>query len=52
METIINNHNKNILGKTLSIDTSTSNCRNKEDGTLNGQCQLGEVTYESTLTKK
>ena len=52
MKTIINNHNKNILGMTLSINTSTCNCRNKEDGTLNGQWQIGEVTCESPLTKK
>ena len=32
------------------IDTSTCNCRNKEDCPLNGQCQIGEVVYESTLT--
>ena len=50
MKTIINNHNKNILGKKPSIDTSTCNCRNKEDYPLNGQCQIGEVVYESTLT--
>ena len=50
MKTIINNHNKNILGKKPSIDTSTCNCRNKEDCPLNGQCQIGEVVYESTLT--
>ena len=50
MKIIINNHNKNILGKKPSIDTSTCNCRNKEDYPLNGQCQIGEVVYESTLT--
>ena len=43
MKTVIINHNKNILGKKLSIDTSTSNCRIKEDCPLNGQCQIGEV---------
>ena len=48
-KTIINNHNKNILGKNPSIDTSTCNCRNKEDCSLNGQCQIGAVVYESTL---
>ena len=41
MKTIINNHNKNILGKKSSIDTSTCNCQNKEDCSLNGQCQIG-----------
>ena len=50
MKIIINNHNKNILEKKPSIDTSTCNCRNKEDYPLNGQCQIGEVVYESTLT--
>ena len=50
MKTIINNCNKNILGKKPSIDTSTCNCWNKEDCLLNGQCQIGEVVYESTLT--
>ena len=50
MKTIIKNHNKNILGKKPSVDTSTYNCRNKEDCLLNGQCQIGEVVYESTLT--
>ena len=50
MKTIIIHHNKNILGKKLSIDTSTCNCPNKEDCPVNGQCQIGEVVYESTLT--
>ena len=52
METIINNHNKNILGRKPLIDTSTCNCRSKEDCPLIGQCQIGEVVYESTLTSK
>ena len=46
MKTITNNHHKNILGNKPSIDTSNCNCRNK----INGQCQIGEVVYESTLT--
>ena len=46
----INNHNKNILGKKPSTDTSTCNCRNKEDFPSNGQCQIGEVVYGSTFT--
>ena len=50
MKTIINNHNKNILGKKPSINTSTCNCRNKEACSLNGQCQIGEVVYEGTLS--
>ena len=50
MKTIINNHNKNILGKKPSINTLTCNCRNKEACLLNGQCQIGEVAYEGTLS--
>ena len=50
MKTIIVNHNKNILEKKPSIDTSTCNCRNKEDCPLYGQCQKREVVYESTVT--
>ena len=50
MKTIINNHNKNILGMKPSISTSTSNCRNKEACPLNGQFQTGEVVYEGTLS--
>ena len=50
MKTMIKNHNKNIFGKKLSIDASTSNYRNKKDCPLNGQCQIGEIVYESTLT--
>ena len=50
MKTIINNHYKNILGKKPSINTSTCNCRNKEACSLNGQCQIGEVVYEVTLS--
>ena len=50
MKTIINNHNKNILEKKPSIDTSNWNCQNKEDCPLNGQCQIGEAVYESTFT--
>ena len=50
MKTIVNNHNKNILGKKSSIDTSTCNCRNKGDCPLNGQYQIVKVVYESTLT--
>ena len=52
MKTIINNHNKNIIGKKPSINTSTCNCRNKEACPLNGQCQIGEVVYESTQITK
>ena len=50
MKTLINNHDKKILGKKPSIDTSTRNCRNKVDCPLNGQCQIGEIVYKSTLT--
>ena len=50
MKTIINNHSKNILGKQPSINTSTCNCRNKEACLLNGQCQLGKIVYEGTLS--
>ena len=50
MKTIITNHNKNILGKKPSINISHCNCRNKEACLLNGQCQIGEVVYESTLS--
>ena len=50
MKKTINNHNKNILGKKPSMDTSTCNCRNKEDCPLDGQCQIGQIVYESTLT--
>ena len=50
MKTIINNYNKNILGKKPSIDTSICNCPNKEVCPLNAQCQIGEVVYESNLT--
>ena len=46
----INNLNKNILGKRPSINTWTCNCRNKEACPLNGQCQIGEVVYEGTLS--
>ena len=50
MKIIINNHNKNILGKKPSINISTCNCRNKEACPLNGQCRIGEVVYEGTLS--
>ena len=50
MKTIINNHNKNILGKKPSINTSTCNYRYKEAFLLNGQCQIGEVVYEGTIS--
>ena len=50
MKTIINNHDKNILGEKPSINTSTCNGRNKEACPLNGQCQIGEVVYEITLS--
>ena len=50
MKTITNNHNKSILGKKPSIDTSTCNFRNKEDCQLKGQCKIEQVVYESTLT--
>ena len=50
MKTVIKNHNKNILGKKPLIDTSTCNYRNKKDCPLNGQCQIGEIVYKSTLT--
>ena len=51
MKTITNNHNKNILGKKPSIDTSNCNFRSKKDFLLNGQCQIGEIVYQSTLTR-
>ena len=50
MKAIITSHNKNILGKKPSINRSNCNCRNKEACPLNGQCQIGEVVYESTLS--
>ena len=50
MKTITNNHNKNVLGKKPSINTSTWNCRNKEACPLNGQCQTREVVYEGILS--
>ena len=50
MKTIINNHNKNILGKKPSISTSTFNFRCKEACPLNGQCQIGEVVYKGTIS--
>ena len=50
METIVNNPDKNILGKKPSINTSTCNCRNKEACTLNRQCQIVEIVYEGTLS--
>ena len=50
MKTIINNHNKNILGKKPSINTSTCNYRYKEACPLNGQCQIGEVVYKGTIS--
>ena len=42
MKTIINNQNKNILGRKSSINTSTCNCQSKETCPLSGQCQIGE----------
>ena len=50
MKTIINIHNKNILGKKPSVNTSTCNYRNEEACLLNKQCQIGEVVYEGTLS--
>ena len=50
IETIINNHNNNILGKKPSVNTSSCNCRNREAWPLNGQCQIGEVVYEGNLS--
>ena len=51
MKTIINNHNKNILGRKLSINMSSCNCWNKEACSLNGQCQIWEVVYKGTLPR-
>ena len=50
MKTIINKHNKNILEKEPSINRSTCNCRNKEVFPLNGLCQIGEISFEGTLS--
>ena len=50
MKTIINHHNKNILGKKPSTNTWTSNFRNTEACPLNGQCQIEEAVYEGTLS--
>ena len=51
MKTLINNHNKNILGNKPSINTSTCNCRNKESCPLNGKYQIW-VVYKGTLSSK
>ena len=51
MKTIINDHNKNILGNKPSINASPCNCRNKEAYPFNGQCQIGKVVYEGTLSR-
>ena len=50
MKTIINNHNKKVLGSKPSTNTSTCNCRIKEAGPLNGQCQIGEIVYAGTFS--
>ena len=50
MKTIINNCNKNILGKKPSINRSTCNCRNKEACLLNWEWQIGKAFYEGTLS--
>ena len=50
MRAIINYHNKNILGKKPSINTSTYSCQNKKACSLNGKCHIGEVVYEVTLS--
>ena len=50
MKTLINNYDKNILGKKRSINRSICNCRNEEPCPLNGQCQIGEVVFEGTLS--
>ena len=50
MKTIINKYNKNILGKKPSIRTLTCYCQNKRAYRLNGQCQIGEVVFEATLS--
>ena len=50
MKTIITNYNKNILGKKAINNKSNCNFQNKEACPLNGQCQIGEVVYESTLS--
>ena len=51
METIknMNEHDKNILGKRPSINTSTCKCQTKEACLLNRECQIGEAFYEDTL---
>ena len=51
LKTIINNHNKNILGMKPSISTLTFNCWCKEAFPLNGQCQIGEVVYKGTISR-
>ena len=51
MKTITNNHNKNILEKEPSLNTSTCNCQNKEACPLNRQCQTEVVVFEGTLSR-
>ena len=50
MKTIINNHKKKVQGSKPSTNTSTCNCRIKEAGPLNGQCQIGEIVYAGTFS--
>ena len=50
MKTTNNSHNKDVLGKKSSINTSTCNCQYKQASPLNRQCQIREVVYKGTLS--
>ena len=50
MKSIINAHNKNIIGKKPEINPRTCNCINPTDCPLNGNCLAKESLYEGKIT--
>ena len=47
---IINSHNKKILGDNKPLQRGGCNCRNKESCPLNGECLTDNLMYERTVS--
>ena len=56
MKQVIDGHNKAILRKANQLEQDqnikTSNCRNKSDCPLEGECLQKEIVYQATLTTR
>ena len=50
LKTIINSHNRKVMGDTALLELGPCNCVVKNDCPLNGHCLTTNVLYEGTIT--